>query len=29
MKGGHLGMTIGRGAQDELWPALADWVLRR
>ena len=28
LKSGHLGMTIGRGAWNELWPALADWVIQ-
>ncbi len=29
LKGGHLGMTIGRGAWNELWPAFAEWVIAR
>ncbi|MBI4787353.1 MAG: alpha/beta fold hydrolase [Chloroflexi bacterium] len=29
LKGGHLGMTIGRDAWNELWPALAHWLIQR
>ncbi len=29
LKSGHLGMTIGHGAREELWRPLADWVIQR
>ncbi len=29
MRGGHLGMTIGRGAWNEMWPAFAEWIIQR
>lgn len=29
LQGGHLGMTIGRTAWNEMWPKLADWVIAR
>jgi polyhydroxyalkanoate synthase len=29
LRGGHLGMTVGREASRELWPALGDWIVER
>ena len=29
MKGGHVGLVAGRGAQTRMWPALDDWLGQR